>query len=58
MVDLTAPEIRALLWHIHAVDLGYGSEPPEGSTIDSAKHKLLAELGKPECQGQRGVTLT
>lgn len=57
MVDLTAPEIRALLWHIHVVDLGYGHEPPEGSTIDAAKAKLLEELGKPECNGQRGLGL-
>lgn len=57
MLDLTAPEIRALLWHIHTVDLAYGQEPPEGSTIDSAKAKLLDALNSPECHGQRGMSL-
>ena len=44
MVDLTSQEIKALLWHIDIVDHAYGNGHPEGSTIDSAKGKLLDAL--------------
>ena len=57
MVDLTAPEIQALLWCSHCVDLAYGHGPPEGSVIQSAVEKLTAELEHPDHHGQRGVTL-
>lgn len=57
MVDLTAPEIQVILWHFHIVDAAYGQEAPEGSTVDTVRQKLMDELAKPECNGQRGMSL-
>lgn len=43
-MDLTAGEIRVLLWHIEVVEAAYGNEAPCQSTTDRAKRKLLEEL--------------
>ena len=47
-MELSAPEIRVLLWHIRVVDNAYGNEAPCQSTTDNAKHKLLEELESDE----------
>lgn len=54
-MDLTHPEIKALLWCAHTVDVAYGHGPPEGSTIKSAVDKLNAELRKHEALAQLGL---
>lgn len=46
MIELTEREITALLWHIHAIDRAYGTEPPEGGMIAALKVKLQGERSR------------
>lgn len=44
MVDLTAEEIKVLLWAISVIDASFGGPAPHESAIERAKAKLVAEL--------------
>lgn len=46
MVDLSAPELKLVLWLIHVVNSAYGLEPPSASMVALVQAKLLLELNK------------